>query len=714
MRVIYQNEVAECGYACLAMVLTHLGRATEVKEISAHRPVSANGLSMLDLYDVATEFGLAVEAYQYGIDDLGELRPGAILHVGGAHFVVFERARRGYVRVIDPAVGRRRISMDVFASAISGYLIQCQPAPGMPRIKAVSKVPAALERVRRLNPGLSAELCKVALVALAAQLAVLAMPFFGGLAIDRVVASNQPGLLGVLTMTFASIFVIGTFSHYMQGYLTDVVRASAGMRTAEGVVGHLLRHPLAFFEKRTVGDVFAKISMQEEIDTFATRTMVSIFIDTPVVAAGLTLMYLSDPALTAVTLGLFSVYVAIAWLIFARMRDVQALVLEESSRCDDALIETIRAAPMVKLSGGESRRVAQLMSRRRRREAALLEHGRLTLWRDTAQKLLGYADLLALTWMACRLMLAGSMSVGVFYAFMIYKSLVTERLARIINAVTAYGMLAVPAERLADIVEAPNERYTSARDWNRDDETRSFHSLEMHAVDFRYGVSDRMVLDKLDLRVEKGDKIVITGPSGSGKSTIFRLLCAGDTPLAGDIRFNDVPASALAVDEIRRHTAQVRQGDLVLTGTIADNIAMFTGHVDEERLSRVLSDVGLLDDVMRLPMRTRTLIGESMSNVSAGQRQRLLLARALYQDRELLLLDEPTSNLDPASVKRIGTLLAAMDRTMVVITHDASLAAHFARRYALVAGRLIPQGAMQNGEVNDGHRHFIEAATEGA
>ncbi|RPW80775.1 hypothetical protein IPC731_30035 [Pseudomonas aeruginosa] len=187
----------------------------------------------------------------------------------------------------------------------------------------------------------------------------------------------------------------------------------------------------------------------------------------------------------------------------------------------------------------------------------------------------------------------------------------------------------------------------------------------------------------------------MVGPSGSGKSTLFKLLCAAEPLQQGELRLNGVDYANLTVDEIRRHMTQMRQGDLILRGSIADNVSLFSAHADQERINRLLEQVGLLEDVMRLPMRTRTIISDSIANISAGQRQRLLLARSLYQPAEVLLLDEPTSNLDPASVERIATLLMTLERTVVVITHDRSLAARFERCYQLRDGALLPSAQPQ-------------------
>ena len=690
MRVIYQNEVAECGYACLAMVLSHCGRATEPREISAHRPISANGLSLMDLHDVALEFGLSVQAYQFTAADVGEIKKGSILHFGGAHYVVFEKCTRGYVRLIDPSAGRRRISMDAFLANVSGYLLECAPTPDLTQIPARSRIPAALARVRTLYPALRRQIGKVLFIALAGQFAILAMPYFGRLVLDYVVSSDNQNLLNVLTLTFAGIFVIGTFSQYAQTYLTELVYGLVCVNVREGMVGHLMRNPIAFFEKRNVGDLFARVKVQDEINTHAVKTTISTGVDLTVAVLALILMVSQSPRLTVVALAIFAFYVAVALALFLRMLETRSLLMQESARCDNVLMETIRAASLIKLSSGETRRVSSYMTIFKGYVSAFVRDSRLLATRDAMLKLTTYADLIAVTWLAAGLMLKGSISVGVFYSFMIYKTLATDRLARTVNALIAYYMLEVPVTRVDDIMECQGERYTPFAERLKAVEVKAFKKIEMRNLSFRYGVSDQPVLIDASLTIGQGDKIVIVGPSGSGKTTLFKLLGAAEPLQQGEILLNDIPWANLTVDEIRRHAAQMRQGDILLHGSIADNVSLFAAQeTDDERVNQMLDDVGLLSDVMRMPMRTRTVISDTIANISAGQRQRLLLARALYQDRELLLLDEPTSNLDAASVSRISNLLLGLNRTVVVITHDLALASAFERRYTLLDGRLV-------------------------
>lgn len=701
MRVIYQNEVAECGYACLAMVLSHFGRATEVRELSAYKPISANGLSLMDLYDVAIDFGLSVQAYRFDVSELSNVKKGSLLHFGGAHFVLFEKVSRGYVRIIDPATGRRRVSMDTFMQAISGFLLEFAPTPDMPRVKAKSRVPAALARVRALNPRLKAQIAKVLFVSLGCEFAILAMPYFGNLVLDYVVAADNRNLLNVLVMTFGSIFLVGATSQYVQTYLTELIYGLAQINSTEGLIDHLLRNPMSWFEKRHVGDVFARVKAQDEVSTFATRSTISLCIDVVVGALALVLMLIQSRPLTGVALLVFVVYVAFSLSMFAAMRDTHALVMETSARCDDALIETIRAASLLKLAQGEVRRTAIYMTKFKVYMAALLQNRRLGFVRDAILKLVQYGDTLLITWLAARLMLGGKISVGVFYSFLIYKSLMSDRFARSINAMFQYFMLSVPVGRLDDIVATENERYTPLADSQRATEVRDFEHIQVRNVSFSYGISDQPVLRNASLDIRKGDKIVITGPSGSGKSTLFKLLSAAEPLQEGHIALNGIAWPNLSVDEIRRHAAHMRQGDIILHGSIADNVTMFAGHVDEDRVHRLLEQVGLLDDVMRLPMRTRTVISDTIANISAGQRQRLLLARALYQQREVLMLDEPTSNLDPASVQHIARLLQKIDRTVVVISHDMSLASTFDIRYRLIDGAFVRDAENEALETQD-------------
>jgi len=689
MRVIYQNEVSECGYACLAMVLTHFGRSTEVHELSALHPVSANGARLSDLYDVAVEFGLSVKAMAFEAEHIPQIRKGSIVHFNGTHFVIFESSGRGYVRIIDPATGRRRLSIGTFLKNVSGYLLECSATPSLPKIKGESEAWEAIKAVFALNRELKSQFFKIFFVAFGAQFAILAAPYLGSLVLDNVVAENNVNLLNVLIFTFTSIFLVGSFSQYVQAYLTEVVYQRTHGKSTEALFGKLLKNRFSYFEKRHVGDVFARIKSQTEIVDYVSRSLIAFLIDLFVGCMALILMLVQSPLLTAVALGIFVIYISVSCALYPKMMDSHRQEIEASAQCDDALIETIRSATLIKLAQRENQRVVHYMHRFHRLMNDSFRARNLTNVRDAILKFVGYADTIIVTYISVALMLKGEISVGVFYSFLVFKGLLSTHLSRVVNAIFQFLMLRVPVARVNDVWKQEGERYTSADLVHKASEVFEFDRIEVRNVSFQYGLSDQPVLQEVDLTIHKGDKIAIVGPSGAGKSTLFKLLGATEDFQQGSISLNGIDYHNLAVDEIRRHMAHMRQGDIILNGTIADNVSLFAAGADSQRINALLTDVGLYDEVMRLPMRTQTPVSDTIANISAGQRQRLLLARTLYQERELMLFDEPTSNLDRDSAETIGSLLRQSNKTIVIITHDQELAKSFPRRYRLHDGRLV-------------------------
>jgi ATP-binding cassette subfamily B protein RaxB len=690
MHVIYQDEVSNCGYACLAMALTHLGRATEIRELNALRPVSANGIRLSDLYDVAVDFGLSVSALQFEQQDIGDIAKGSIVHFNGSHFVIFESVSRGYVSIIDPAVGRRRLPIDTFIKNASGYLLAFRPTPTLQKIKAKSVEWAALKSIVALNSELRPQLFKILFVAIGVQFAVLTSPYFGSLVLDNVVAENNMPLLGLLVFTFGSIFAVATLSNFVQNYLTEAVHQRVHSNCTDALLRKLLRNRFSYFEKRHVGDLFARFEAQVELVNFITRSTVSFSINLFVGIAALILMLLQSPLMTGVALGIFSLYVTVSVLLYPMMMESGRQESEASARCDDALIETIRAAALIKLAQKEHQRINHYMALFQTLMNDSFRVRSLANIRDVILQSVGYADSLLIMSISVILMLDGQLSTGGFYSFLMLQTLMSSNLSGALKTAFEFKMLRVPVMRFNDILTHDEETYCADGTLLGAEEIRQFDCIALNNVGFRYGVSDHPVLCDVDLTIRRGDKIAIVGPSGAGKSTLFKLISATEPCTQGAISLNGVNYGNLAVDEIRRHMAHMRQGDIILNGTIADNVSMFASHADGQRINQLLKEVGLYDHVMQLPLRTATPVSDTIANISAGQKQRLLLARALYQDRALMLFDEPTSNLDHDSAQAICDLLRQSDRTIIVITHDQALADTFERRFRIDGGRLVP------------------------
>ncbi len=191
----------------------------------------------------------------------------------------------------------------------------------------------------------------------------------------------------------------------------------------------------------------------------------------------------------------------------------------------------------------------------------------------------------------------------------------------------------------------------------------------MKNVSFRYGEGEPWILQGVNLKIEAGENVAITGPSGCGKTTLLKVMLGLLQPSKGDVLYGGVPVRQLGMTNVRRKVGTVMQEDVLLTGSIADNIAFFDMTPDQQRIEACGQLAQLHKDIVRMPMGYQTMVGELGSGLSGGQKQRLLLARALYKQPAILALDEATSHLDIENEKAVNAVLSEMRLTRIVIAH---------------------------------------------
>ena len=198
--------------------------------------------------------------------------------------------------------------------------------------------------------------------------------------------------------------------------------------------------------------------------------------------------------------------------------------------------------------------------------------------------------------------------------------------------------------------------------------------LELRNVFFRYSETEPFVLENIDLKVEPGEFVTITGPSGGGKTTLIKLMLGFLEPTSGEVLVDGLPLPTIGVRAFREQVAAVMQEDQLLSGSIADNISFFDQQFDEERLLRCAKLAGIHAEIMAMPMTYNSLIGDMGSSLSGGQKQRLLLARALYRNPRILFLDEGTAHLDVQNERVISENLRRLDITRISVAHRPDIA----------------------------------------
>jgi ATP-binding cassette, subfamily B, bacterial CvaB/MchF/RaxB len=259
----------------------------------------------------------------------------------------------------------------------------------------------------------------------------------------------------------------------------------------------------------------------------------------------------------------------------------------------------------------------------------------------------------------------------------------------LIDQAIAFKMLGLHLERLSDIALSPEDKSFGA---GADIETELKGKIELRDIYYRYSPTDPLVLDGVNMTVEPGEHVAITGPSGGGKSTMVKLLLGLIEPESGNVLVDGLPMDRFGYKSFHEQVAAVLQSDSLFAGTLAENIALFDESVDMERVVNSATAASIHDDIADMPMQYETLVGDMGSTLSGGQKQRILLARALYRRPKILIMDEGTAHLDGAHERAVNAAIGAMGITRIIIAHRRETIEAAERIMVMADGKLTAIG----------------------
>ncbi|WP_231993246.1 peptidase domain-containing ABC transporter [Mitsuaria sp. 7] len=685
---LLQDEAAECGAACVAMIAGYWGRPLDMPAMRRRFSLSVHGATLAGLIDMAGALRLSGRPLQLSLEELPGLSLPCILHWGIDHFVVLERVDRGGVTLLDPAVGRRRLPMAEVSRGFTGIALELTPDEGFDDEAVAPGGDVRAWRWRALLgrvTGLKRSLAQVLVLGVAMQTLGLIAPFHLQWLTDHALATGDRDLILVLGIGFLSLAAMRVALGAVRSWMTTVLSTSLAFQWQGRAFGHLMRLPLDWFEKRHLGDIVSRFGSIETIQNTVTTQFVGSVIDGLLVAVTLVVMVLYSTALTAVAVGAVLLYALLRWAVFHGLRGATAETIRRAALQQTHFIESVRGVQAVRLfDRGEQRRAGWL---------GLLAdefNGRLRLARwsvgyETARGLIFGLERVAVVWLAALAVLDMRMTVGMLLAFLAYQDQFSDRVAALVDRLFEFRMLRLHGERLADILTTPVEE-TGTQD--AVDLGVLPASIELRDVAFRYGDGEEEVLSGIDLRIEAGECVAVTGASGSGKTTLVKLLLGLLTPTRGEILVGGRPVRRLGLGAYRRIVGTVMQDDLLFAGSIEENISFFDPVHDPARVIDCAGRAALHDEIVALPMGYRTRVGDIGTGLSGGQRQRLLLARALYKQPRLLVLDEATSHLDVNAERRVNAAVEALGATRVVVAHRPETIAMADRVIVIDRGRV--------------------------
>ncbi|WP_145518201.1 peptidase domain-containing ABC transporter [Yersinia mollaretii] len=691
---VFQSETNECGLACISMLAQTQGINAPLESLRERYPASQHGTSLATLCTILSELAIPAYPVVFEHQELSAIPLPAILHYGANHYVLLAYRKGNYVCVMNPAIGQQLLPMDALKAEISGYALVLDPeTPADP--DAVKK----MEHSKRLSALDCMSLKETASVrgiywlmtlAFLISLTLFIMPTMVSSAINDVFSSA--GDKDFPYFYFLLAFVVSTSLAFCVRYITErYIKQFVVLNSVAGFA-RLLSHSLNFFDKRAPGDIFSRFSNWQMAATQKIELDNGLRTDWIIGAIALAVMCYMSPLLAMVSaVGVMLMGLISIWAIYRDRYYTQQLQVKGAEQ-SDFILETIQGFSTIKSAGLASQRQGVFAGLALSLFSALQKKKIYDQVKNSLYQLIGSLEMVFFMLLALPMLKQGTLSLGEFFAYSFVREIFTSYITKIFYAILQKNQLHVIDIRARDLFPAgqptPPEN-SSAIPPAIPAFTRQ---LEYQNIRFAYDASQPVLRD-LSLSLTRGQSVAIIGESGAGKSTLLKVMAGLMPPQQGQVLVDGEP-----VDFQQAHALFFLQSqeDILFNASVLQNITLFDGQLDAEkrqRIERSLQGLQLSSVIDKLPGGLSALVRESHAALSLGQRQRLLLARAMYSDCPVLVLDEPTANLDEETAHQVmQTLLAhcrEYQKTLITVTHSESVLSMFDRVFRLNDGQLV-------------------------
>lgn len=677
--IIYQSEYSECGLACLAMISSFYQQKTDLITIRKKLGYSESGISIRTLCEYAKQINLDSRPLKTDVHEIEQLRLPCILHWNLNHFVVLIQCSKKSVIIHDPAIGKVKYSIEKFKEHYTGIAVEIFPTIDFKK--------GNVSQGLKLNPflqasvGLKSGLFKIFVASVLLQVFSLASPYYMQLVIDDVIVNQDHELLTLLFIAFSILSIVSLTTSILRDLIGLHIQTHLNIQWTSGLFSHLIRLPITWFEKRHIGDIVSRFSSQGDIQSFITSTFVSVVLDGLMVTTTLIMMYVYSPTLTFIAILAVLIYACLRWIFYPPFRRNAEEVITASAKEDSFFLEGIRSVQAIRLHGHEDKRKNEWLSL----YADVVNLGiKGSLWSlgfSSVNTIVFAIENMCVIYFAANFVMEGVFSIGMMMAFMSYKGQFSSRINNLIDSFISFKMLDIHLSRLSDIVLEPQESNRKGLGFSG----KIVGCITLENISFRYGPKSKVLFDNVNLSLKFGDNIAITGISGSGKTTLLKIILGLLEPTSGKILFDGIDIRKIGLVKYRKLIGSVMQNDTLLSGTLAENISFFDDIYDPLKIEKSSKLASIHNDIEALPMGYQTLIGDMGVQLSGGQVQRVLLARAIYLNPYILVLDEATSNLDFDNEQRVNSGISQLPVTRILVTHRQSTLEYVDKVYNLTS-----------------------------
>ncbi len=695
--VTAQVAATECGVCCVASLLAVYGRQESITELRTDLEVGRDGATVGQLAELLGKRGMQVRMLEaVSVEPLKVFDVPVIIFWQGYHFVVLERITRSGAILMDPAMGRRRISWDELEEGFSGIILLAAPGDDFqPQRRALLSEWRSFPLIPQ---GVGRTLTFSVVLAVIGYLVTATMPFATQWAVDSVAQPNAGDRLWSMLAATPAAVLLYFGLQTLRTLLLSRTMMLIGGHLMETVFRHLLRLPYKFFSTRQVGDLLYRMGSVNSVRDLLSTRIVSGVLDMGIATVMIGYVFWVSPLLGGITAGVFTLCLL---LLIATQRplseamDTEIAHLSKSQAIEYDAISSIAA---IKMGGYRDEFFARW---KESYDASLSAMRRRMLLQDgLIGGALGATQVfgpLALVTVGVVLTLDGAVSIGAAVAVQGVGALLLGLSTTISGSWNEFIQACRLMRRVLDITETAPER-----SGERADEL-ILPTIDIESVDFAYQGANERVLKDVTLHVAPGEKVAIVGASGSGKSSLALLMAALHSPTGGHVKVGGTDVSEWDLDRLRQQIGYVPQDVRLHDASIVDNLRLGTQLSKEETIERCRR-LPFLDFLEKLPMGFETMVSEQGANFSGGQRQRIAIARALLRNPRIVVFDEATSALDTVTEQIVTEHLSRLGCTQIILAHRLTNIRACDRIHVLDNGQIVESGT--HDDLIRAGRHF--------
>ena len=690
---IKQHDITDCGAACLASVSAHYKLELPIARIRQYAGTDKKGTNVLGLIEAAQKLGFEAKGVRGEFDSLFKIPKPAIAHVivkeQLQHYVVIYKVDKKHITIMDPGTGKiHKKTHAEFQKEWTGVLVLLLPDESFK--KGNEKV-SVYKRFWFLLKPHKFVLVQALIGAIIYTLLGLSTSIYIQKITDHVLVGGNTKLLNLLSVIMLVLLVI----QVLIGVFKDIFIIKTGQqidaRLILGYYKHLLKLPQQFFDTMRVGEIISRINDAVKIRVFINSTSLSLTVNFFIVIFSFALMFSYYWKLAMIMLAILPVYLIIYWITNRLNKKTERKIMERSADLESQLVESLNAVGTIKRFGLED--FANIKTETK--FINLLHIGYTSalnsIFSGTSSQTVSRLFTIILLWSGTYFVIDQEITPGELMSFYAIIGYFTGPIASLIGANKSIQNALIAADRLFEIMDLEREETENKFKLTAD----KIGDITFKNVKFRYGTRVEVFHD-FNLTIKKGKITAIVGESGSGKSTLISLVQNMYPLQSGNISIGAIDLQYIENHNLRQLVSVVPQKIDLFAGNVIDNIAVGDFQPDMERILEICKSIGILEFIETLPNGFHTYLGENGATLSGGQKQRIAIARALYKQPEILVLDEATSSLDSTSenyIQRTIQRLREKDKTIIIIAHRLSTVVNADTIVVLEKGKVLEQGS---------------------